>query len=623
MESCLAQGCTGATEGALGSLFLQLIQTLMSARCSLNKDPYPADQTTYILSKASEPIHYDFIIVGGGSAGSVAARRLSEVGEWSVLLVEAGENPSASTDVPALVMDLLGIPEDWENELEAQAGACLSMKNGRCSWHRGKALGGSSTISAMLYLTGNKRDFDAWATAGNEGWSHDEVLPYFKKSQQMPPDVPWSSRFFGQDGPLLIRNFNFSESAIQDLLLQAVQQLGLPTPDVFNGPHFTGFAKAHGTLADGKRVNTAKAYLGPIKDRTNLHVVKGAHVDRIVLENDQATGVEVTLKNGQKVTVQAKKEVIISAGSIGTPQLLMVSGIGPREHLKEMGIKVEVDLPVGQNLQDHVTWLGLGISYNNDTNLPRPMKLLDAAYEYLMHGRGELSTVGGVDIVGFIDVLNWASVYPSVQFHGMYLPRHDLSRAEFFAKAFGLNDEIRREVVEQAKQRDTLQLLTTLLNPKSVGEVRLRSSEPGDSVRIFANYFAEQSDIDLLVKSVEFVKALEDTPVFKEHNIKFYHTKVPTCADYQPETKEYWECSVRHISGTIHHPVGTARMGPSNDQRSVVDPWLRVHGVQNLRVIDASVMPTITSGNTNAPTIMIAEKASDFIKERWMAKDEL
>jgi len=336
------------------------------------------------------------------------------------------------------------------------------------------------------------------------------------------------------------------------------------------------------------------------------------------------------LKNRRSIDVKASKEVILSAGSIASPQLLMLSGIGPEKHLREMGISSIVDLPVGKNLQDHVAWSGLHLAFKNrSATPPSSTYILDAVYEYLMHNRGPMATGSGHDLMGFVNVHDPSAKYPNIQFIHSHILQWHIDEAISFFNSFNMDTEIVREMAGILTEADILHSFSILLKPKSVGEIRLRSKDPADPVRIYANYFSEQEDLDTMLKSVDFLKKMLNTETFKRHEMWLRHLDIPGCRHTKPDSEEYWRCNLRHMSSTIFHPVGTAKMGPQSDPTAVVDPQLKVHGVQGLRVIDASIMPTITGGNTNAPTIMIGEKGADFIKADWAnftiteGKDEL
>lgn len=468
-------------------------------------------------------------------------------------------------------------------------------------------------------MFGNERDYDNWASLGNKGWSYKDVLPYFKKSLNCPAEhiAKWGKKYCGIGGPMNIRRYNYSLTNIQDIILSSVHELGLNVLEPLTGDRFVGFGRAMGTVENMRRVNTAKAFLSPIKDRKNLYVIKSSRVDKILLEGHRATGVRVTLKDGESIDIKASKEVILSAGSIASPQIMMLSGIGPKEHLTEMGIPTVADLPVGKNLQDHIVWLGIQIAYVNESAMPpSPKFLMDATYEYLVHNSGELATAG-IDLVGFVNVNDPNSVYPDIQFHFGHFPRWNPDKVESLMSAFMFDDELIREARENIMESDLLFPCAVLLNPKSRGVLKLRSVDPADPVKIYANYLTEEEDLKTLLKSVDTIKSLLNTEAMKKYGMWLRHIDIPGCRHTQPYSTEYWECSIRHIATSLFHAVGTVRMGPSNDPRAVVDARLKVHGIDRLRVIDASIMPNIVSGNTNAPTMMIAEKGADMIKEDW------
>ncbi|KAF6217328.1 hypothetical protein GE061_001682 [Apolygus lucorum] len=448
---------------------------------------------------------YDFIVIGAGSGGSVVANRLTENKDWSVLLVEAGKEEILLTDVPLLSSYMLSTDYNWGYKAEPQDAACLSMNERKCSWPRGKSMGGTSVINFMVYTRGFKPDYDLWASLGNDGWSYKDVFKYFMKSENIDVPSMKKSRFHSSGGFLNIERPKW-RSPLVGSFIEMGKNLGYPTGDS-DGLTPYGFYYVLTNTKDGARQSASKAFLRPIRNRANLHVTKRSKVTKILINPTTKTayGVEY-VKNNKKYTVRAKKEVILSAGSLNSPQLLMLSGVGPEEHLKEMGIPVIQNLKVGDNMQDHVSMAGLAFLVNDTVSIIES-RFTSARYilDYWVRGEGPYTLPGGAEAVAFVSTkLNDDRRHPDMEL--VFGPGAFTGDTGGSLRAcFNMNDSFYQQVYKPYEGRDAFNVVPVLLRPKSRGAVRLRSKNPFHWPLLYPNYFKDERDLRTMVEGIKMV----------------------------------------------------------------------------------------------------------------------
>lgn len=506
---------------------------------------------------------------------------------------------------------------DWGYFTESSSTGALGMKTG-VYWPRGKMLGGSSALNALMYVRGHRGDYDQWAIE-NAGWDYANVLQYFRKSEDNGgrPDV-FTDEYHGRGGLLKV---NYVEDVVplRAVLKQAVLQMGQKWVEDTNGESTMGFSRAQATSWNGERWSAAKAFLVPAKDRKNLHVVKHAHVTQLHYADEagkRVDGVQFQI-NGHKqvLTARTAKEVILSAGALNTPQILQLSGVGPASQLRALHIPVLHDLPVGENLQDHL-FVPYMMTFQRST--AKPFAFAQAAADYMAYvtnRTGFLASIGTADFLGFVNTRG-DSEFPDIQYHAVHFQRQHPEWTRLVS-LFAYNEEIAESMVQANSEGDLVLWVVLLLNPRSSGHVRLRSRDAFDAPRLTHNYLADPEDLQTVVRGIRLLQKIQRTSAFRENEGEIKLPKLKPCDRIKANTDEYWHCYARQMSTTLYHPVGTAKMGATPAGGAVVDAELRVHGVAGLRVVDASIMPSIVSGNTNAPTIMIGEKGADLVREAY------
>ncbi|XP_044272488.1 glucose dehydrogenase [FAD, quinone] [Tribolium madens] len=560
---------------------------------------------------------YDFVIVGAGSGGCVVANRLSENPNWSVLLLEAGDDENFLTDVP-LIASLQTITSyNWGYKSERLKTACLGLIDGRCNMPRGKALGGTSVINFLLYTRGTKLDFDQWENLGNRGWNYDQVLPYFIKSENCTKCREIDGKYHGKSGYLSVEHPGY-ESPLVKLFIKSGEDLGYQNNDP-NAPYGLGFSKVLATMRNGMRCSASKAFLKPVLHRPNLHISIKTRVTKILIDPNtkQAYGVEF-LKNRRKFTVLVKKEVILSAGSINSPHLLMLSGVGPQKDLTRVGIPVLQNLKVGYNLQDHMAMSALVFFVNesitvSDRGVQNPVDI----FNYVFNGRGPYTIPGGAEALAFVQT-KYAKVgdYPDIE---LVLGAGALNGDVYgsLRSLLGIPRSLFERVYAPHAYKPAFSIAPVLMRPKSRGRVVIKDGNPLHWPKLIPNYFEDEEDVQTMVEGIKMAITITQSRYFQKYNITMITTPFPGCENVPFGTDAYWACAVRHVATTLGHQVGTCKMGPFSDPDAVVDEQLKVYGIKGLRVVDGSIMPNVVAGHTNAVIMMIGEKASDMIKQEW------
>ncbi|XP_045160659.1 glucose dehydrogenase [FAD, quinone]-like [Mercenaria mercenaria] len=550
---------------------------------------------------------YDYIVIGAGSAGSVVASRLSEDPEVTVLLLEAGGDYTVNETyhVPLHFFDLQKTNVDWEYYTVPQKQSHLGMVENRSYWPRGKLLGGSSIFNSMQYTRGSKHDYDEWAELGCDGWSYEDVLPYFLKLEDMRIDNLKGSKYHNVGGYIGVSTGGVTP--IADIYLKAGEEMGYKLTD-YNGEIQEGWSPMQLSIRDGIRSSTSLEYLGRAIGRPNLHVAIDSLATKINIQNKQVKGVYF-VRNGRKNYIEAKREVIVSGGAVNSPQLLMLSGIGPKNHLDDLNIKVVADLPVGENLQDHLllhTFAGI----TEDVGItPEKVNSWKTQLQYKLFGKGILS-IAGLDATAFFCSYETEQKDCAADIQFMM---YGVAMSDNF---LCFKDEIAKEYLFPTGSLG-FSTVISLIDPKSVGTLKLKSADPFDYPLIDPQYLTDKRDIDAYVRAFRLWEKYVSTPSMKKIGASMDKMKLSFCSQYEFRSDDYWECITKHLAYTVYHPAGTCKMGRENDPTAVVDPELRVKGIKGLRVVDASIMPNVISGNTNAPVIMIAEKASDMIRGKY------
>ncbi|CAL1545466.1 unnamed protein product [Lymnaea stagnalis] len=561
-----------------------------------------------LATKADQ--EYDYIIIGGGSAGCVLANRLSEDFSKKILLLEAGHDDRnhPTVSIPARAFESAHSEIDWDYYTVPQKHALKAFKNQTGWWHRGKILGGTSNVNEMIYTRGLPKDYDSWNI---QGWTFQDVLPYFLKSEDNENADFVKTGFHKMGGPLKVGRSK--THSLTNFLVRAGKEMGYKIIDI-NSQWSEGFVEVQSTLRKGIRQSASRAFLYPVLYRKNLDVLTDSLATQIVFNGKRAVGVKFE-RNGTLTTVRAKQEVLLSAGTVGSAQLLLLSGIGPKEHLEKLKIPVVADLPVGDNLQDRMTY-EFPIAIKPAISITQ--EKLESFWEqvkYKLVGKGMLASPNGVEVVAFTNsVTNSEKDWPDLQlqFKGML-------HGESYGNMLGLSNETLSEISARRAFKEGMACFSSGLRPRSRGSLRLLNTDPRSQPLIDPNYLAYEEDVEVILTGVKLCKKLLDMPSMKQIEAVYAEGPTTACSGFLSGSDDYWRCMIRGRAQPVFSPVGTCRMGDVKQADTVVDPELRVKGLKALRVVDSSVIPSIISGATNIPTIMIAERAADLIKRNKVA----